>query len=117
MDKARAVVKTPYLALKGGTTCHPVGSGADTGAVKCNNRINMTHPEFKEWVREKKQTFGGMFCVTSTNIPGGLFILENKHFSVAAQAPARARLFSDAYFAFCQPLLKQLDCLLDRRLV
>jgi hypothetical protein len=42
---------------------------------------------------------------------------QDNRFSATTQAPAHARLFSDACFAFCQPLLKQLDRLLDRRLV
>ncbi|HZQ08584.1 MAG TPA: hypothetical protein VFD70_18525 [Anaerolineae bacterium] len=42
---------------------------------------------------------------------------KGNRFSESAQASPRARLFSDYCFQFCQPLPKQLDEALDRRLV
>lgn len=42
---------------------------------------------------------------------------KGNRFADATQASARARLLSDACYTFCQPLLKQLDQALDRRLV
>lgn len=42
---------------------------------------------------------------------------KGNRFSESAQAAPRARLFTDSCFQFCRPLLKQLDEMLDRRLV